>query len=178
MFFIPGFLISIITFPGVIVHELAHQIFCMLCKCEVFEVCYFRVGNPAGYVVHEAPKKLGHQFLISMGPFFLNTFLGAVISAPAAVPIIKFGSSTGIHNYLLIWLGVSIAMHSFPSTQDAKLIWEKLKEQGTPIGYKLILAPVIGLVYIVSLGSVVWLDFFYGMAVAMLIPNLITFIFS
>ena len=29
---IPGVLISLITFPGVVIHELAHQIFCMLCS--------------------------------------------------------------------------------------------------------------------------------------------------
>lgn len=28
MFFIPGQLIALVTFPGVIVHELAHQLFC------------------------------------------------------------------------------------------------------------------------------------------------------
>lgn len=54
---IPGFLISIVTFPGVIVHEMAHQIFCRLCGVAVFDVCYFRFGNPSGYVVHEIPKK-------------------------------------------------------------------------------------------------------------------------
>lgn len=41
MLFIPGVIISIITFPGVIVHELAHQIFCYLMKIPVYEVKYF-----------------------------------------------------------------------------------------------------------------------------------------
>src|SRR5262245_37083476 len=30
MFFVPGFLISILTFPGVIVHEAAHAFFCRM----------------------------------------------------------------------------------------------------------------------------------------------------
>lgn len=52
---IPGFLISILTFPGVIVHEIAHQLFCRICGVAVLDVCYFKAGNPAGYVVHEIP---------------------------------------------------------------------------------------------------------------------------
>lgn len=69
MFFIPGFLITILTFPGVIVHELAHQIFCRICRVAVFDVCYFKFGNPAGYVVHEHPKNAYSQILIGIGPF-------------------------------------------------------------------------------------------------------------
>ncbi len=69
MFFIPGQLISIITFPGVIVHEYAHQLFCKITKTVVLDVCYFRVGNPAGYVVHENPRKLSSHLLIDIGPF-------------------------------------------------------------------------------------------------------------
>ena len=51
MFFIPGFLIAIVTFPGVIVHEAAHLFFCRWFKLEVYDVCFFRVGNPSGYVI-------------------------------------------------------------------------------------------------------------------------------
>ena len=55
---IPGFLISLVTFPGVIVHELAHVVFCRLTKTPILSVCYFRLGNPAGYVIHERPSSI------------------------------------------------------------------------------------------------------------------------
>ena len=42
MMIIPGFIISILTFPGVIVHELAHQICCYICGIKVYEVKYFQ----------------------------------------------------------------------------------------------------------------------------------------
>jgi len=51
MFFIPGPVIAALTFPGVIVHEMAHQLFCRLFRVAVLDVCYFRFGNPAGYVI-------------------------------------------------------------------------------------------------------------------------------
>ena len=53
MIIIPGFLISLATFPGVIVHEAAHMFFCKLRHVAVFNMCFFRIGNPAGYIIHE-----------------------------------------------------------------------------------------------------------------------------
>jgi hypothetical protein len=170
--FIPGFLISIVTFPGVIVHEFAHQLFCRFFRTAVLDVCYFRVGNPAGYVVHEHPRKASQQIWIGIGPFFVNTVIGALIALPAAIPVIRF-ESTSILDYILIWLGVSIAMHSFPSTGDAKNIWESLKSQETTWITKIIVAPLVGLIYLGAIGSFFWLDFFYGIGVVMLIPYLI-----
>ena len=75
MFFIPGQLISILSFPGVIVHEFAHVLFCKLRNVAIFDVCYFRVGDPSGFVIHEATPNFTTTFLVSMGPFFVNTLL-------------------------------------------------------------------------------------------------------
>jgi hypothetical protein len=40
---IPGFIISLLTFPGVIVHEWAHKIACNLFDVAVFRVVYFKL---------------------------------------------------------------------------------------------------------------------------------------
>ncbi|WNS45604.1 metalloprotease family protein [Paenibacillus sp. MMS20-IR301] len=172
MFFIPGFIISIITFPGVIVHEFAHQLFCRLFRTSVLDVCYFRVGNPSGYVVHEHPRKNSHQIWIGLGPFFINSLIGALIALPAAIPVMRFGSPT-IVDYILIWLGVSIAMHSIPSTGDAKNIWNSVKDKQTSWLVKIVMTPIVGLIYLFSFGSVLWLDLIYGFAVATGIPYLL-----
>ncbi len=173
---IPGFLVSIATFPGVIVHELAHQIFCRFNRVAVLEVCYFQFKQPSGYVVHEIPSKSSHYIWIGIGPFLINTILGAIISLSAAIPVLKF-SSGSILDYFLIWLGVSVAMHSFPSTGDAQNIWQAIKSKETPIMLKIIGRPIVGLIYLGAIGSVFWLDLLYGIGVAMLIPNLIQYFF-
>jgi hypothetical protein len=172
MFFIPGFVIALATFPGVIVHELAHQLFCRLYKVPVFKVVYIQAGNPAGYVLHESVSNKGHQIMISVGPFFVNTILGAVISLPAALPVFTFHNA-GPLDYLLIYLGVSIAMHAFPSRGDADSIWNSMKESNTPVWIKIIGYPIVGLIYLGSLGSMVWLDLLYGIGVAVFFPKLI-----
>jgi hypothetical protein len=175
--FIPGIIITIITFPGVIVHELAHQLFCRLYKVPVFKVVYFQTENPAGYVLHETPLKKWHSVMISVGPFIINSLLGAIIALPAALPVFKFDTGTPI-DYLLIYLGVSIAMHAFPSTGDANVIWETLKGKETPLWLKILGYPLVGLIYVGSIGSFFWLDLLYGVGVAIGLPKLIIYIIS
>jgi len=150
--FLPGILITIVTFPGVIVHELAHQFFCRLRRVAVFEVCYFRFGNPAGYVLHEIPRTAGDHLLIGIAPFFVNSLLGAIIALPGFIPLMHF-KSAGPLDYFLAWLGLSITMHAFPSTGDAKGIWKALWGKRSSFFTKLIGAPVVGLIYLGALGS-------------------------
>lgn len=170
-----GIIISMVTFPGIAVHEFAHQIFCRFLRIPVFKVVYFRVGNPCGYVEHEASDDPLKIFLTSTGPFFVNTLLGLLILTPVAVPILKFKEYTNLLNLLLAWLGFSILMHAFPSTGDARnMVEQLLKNPDVGILPKLLSAPVIALIYAGAFGSVFWLDLVYASAVAMLIPNLLT----
>jgi hypothetical protein len=175
---IPGFIISLITFPGTIVHELAHQIFCYLCGLKVYEVKYFQLKNPSGYVIHEGTDKPGKVFLTSMGPFFLNTIVGLLIILPASIEVVAFEDYSNILNLVLAWLGFSILMHAFPSTGDAKVMVNCiLKNPEVRILPKILSAPWIGLVYIGAIGSIFWLDAIYAAAIALALPNLIVHLF-
>lgn len=175
MFFpIPGIIIATLTFPGVIVHELAHQLFCRLLRVPVYDVKYFQIENPCGYVIHEATDDPRKSFFIGIGPFLVNTLLGALVIAPAAVELIRFQDLGNPLNLLLGWLGFSILIHAFPSTGDAQaLIDQILKNKGTRLWVKILVAPVIGLIYLGALGSMVWLDFIYAIGIAMLISALL-----
>lgn len=177
MLFIPSAFVALITFPGVIIHELSHQMFCRICRVAILDVCYFRTKNPYGYVVHETPRNTYQHILIGIGPFILNTLIGALIALPAVIPVMNFKTPLNnmelLADYALIWLGVSIAMHSFPSTGDAKSIWQAIKSKETPLIAKIIGAPIVLLIYIGAAGSVIWLDLAYGIVVVTFLPNLI-----
>ena len=188
MFFIPGVLIAIITFPGVIVHELAHQIFCYFRRVPVYEVKYFQIKNPSGYVVHEPSASPLTNLVISIGPFIINTLLGAIILFPASIEMSEFGILTAVRNgnvgfegilrflpmLILYWLGVSIIMHAFPSTGDAQsLVSSVLKNKEVNIFIKILVAPFVGLIYLGAIGSMVWLDLGYALLIAFLLPKLI-----
>lgn len=173
MFFIPGEVISIISFPGIIIHEFAHMLFCKIRKVAVLDACYFRVGNPAGYIVHEKTDNFTTTFLISMGPFFFNTLLCLVICLPAYMPV-KFFDIEHPFSYFLIWLGVSIGMHAIPSNQDANNVYEqakiKVKERNI---LALLSFPLIGLIYVLNVLRFFWIDVIYGVAIGIGIPALV-----
>ncbi|HEX7517299.1 MAG TPA: DUF3267 domain-containing protein [Chthoniobacterales bacterium] len=162
--FIPGFLISIATFPGVVVHELAHVVFCKFTDTRVLKVCYFRVGNPAGYVIHEPPSTVWRHILIGVGPFFVNTLLGFMLGIIAIPMHMDWDHPTPVQ-LLLLWLGVSIAMHSFPSTGDARSIWHAVWSKGAPISARLIGSPLVIVIFAGAIGSILWLDALYGVGV-------------
>ncbi|MBN1068042.1 DUF3267 domain-containing protein [Clostridium botulinum] len=178
MYFIPGFLISAVTFPGVIVHELAHQIFCRLMQVPVYEVKYFQLSNPCGYVIHEPSDKPLKSFFISIGPFLINTILGMFIMLPASVELFEFRNFDNFLNLILAWLGISILMHAFPSKVDAENMIESiLKNKEVPIIFRILVTPIIGLIYIGSYGSVVWLDLIYAIAISIMLPKILVQIF-
>ncbi|RYD85464.1 MAG: DUF3267 domain-containing protein [Sphingobacteriales bacterium] len=170
--FIPGILISIATFPGVIVHELAHQLFCRWFKVPVFGVCYFRFENPVGYVIHEPAKEVYQTVFISVGPFIINTILCFVIGFSAALQF-KFDSAN-LLDYLLMYLAISIGAHAFPSTGDASSLWNAVVKSKTSSWFsKAIVTPIVGFIYLGALGSFFWLDIIYGSAVALGLPYII-----
>jgi hypothetical protein len=170
---IPGEIIAILTFPGIIVHEFAHMLFCRLRKVAVFDACYFRIGNPSGYVIHEPTANFTTTFWISMGPFIVNTLLCLLICLPAYMPV-KFFDLTHPLSYFLIWLGVSIGMHAIPSNQDATCVYQQAKEQVKHGNILALLSfPLVGFIYLFNLLRIIWADLFYGLAIGIGIPSLL-----
>ncbi len=176
--FIPGSLIAAITFPGVVIHELAHQLFCRYFKIPVYQVCYFRFGNPSGYVVHAQTDNWIHQILVGAGPFFLNSVLGALLAFPSSLRAFEFSGAASTIDGILLWLGISIAMHAIPSTGDAKAMWNAVSGTRASFLAKLAVAPVVGLIFILAIGSVVWLDLLYGVGVSLALPKLLIAVLS
>ncbi|WP_338413480.1 metalloprotease family protein [uncultured Sphaerotilus sp.] len=178
VFFIPGSIIAAFTFPGVVIHELAHYLFCRYFKVPVYQVCYFRFGNPAGYVIHQEPGNWLHNVIIAAGPFFLNSALGAIIAFPSALRVFEFDGEAPIVDLILIWLGVSIAMHAIPSTVDAKSMWESVSGRGASWLAKIVVAPVVGLIYMLAYGSIFWLDLVYGIGISLALPKMLVAVFT
>ncbi len=170
MFFIPGPVIAALTFPGVIIHEAGHLFFCRLFKLHVFNVCFFRFGNPAGFVVHEQSENFTAQFFVSMGPFFANTLLCIIFCSAAFLPVWELKIYDPLA-YFFYWLGLSIGMHAFPSTQDLSHLWEKspgLARKGNPLA--ILSLPLAGLLVVANYARVVWADLGYGILVGVLGP--------
>ena len=163
MFFIPGFVIAILTFPGVMVHEAGHKLFCHITGVPVYETCYFRVGNPAGYVIHGPVYSYGAAFVISVAPLIVNTATALFIFSIAT------NVSSPLAVWALLWLGISIGMHSFPSSGDADNLWHESKDTvSAKHGMWALLAvfgfPLVILIKAANVLSIIWFDLFYALA--------------
>lgn len=165
---VPGFIISAITFPGVVVHELGHKKFAELTGVKVREICLFRFGNPAGYVIHEPTTNFKQSFFITAGPFIVGTLLSLLIFS-----LTNFFDDTSLLGKIIVWLGISVAMNSFPSSTDAKSLW---KDTNNYIkNNKLALAgyPISLVIFISNILSFIWFDLIY----AVLLYSLVSYKF-
>ena len=173
MIIIPGFLIALVTFPGVIVHEAAHMFFCKLRHVAVFDMCFFRIGNPSGYIVHEEIDNFTTAFLVSVGPLIVNSLLCIVICFPAFMPVRMFHIDHML-SYALLWLGVSIGMHAFPSNHDAMCLFHHAKKAAAALNPLALLSfPLVVLIMAANALSVVWADYFYGLFLGLGLPELV-----
>jgi hypothetical protein len=160
------------TFPGVIVHEFAHAWACRCMGIAVVKVCYLRLGNPLGYVLHERPVYAVQHIMVAVAPFFVSTFIALFISSMVSAfftshALIEF------HDIVIpsaLWLGFSIALHAFPSSGDADALWDDVKSREVGFFAKLLLVPVVGLIRLTGLGAGVWLDALYAIVVVALPP--------
>jgi hypothetical protein len=170
---IPGFLVALVTFPGVIVHEAAHMFFCKIRKVAILDVCFLQPRNPAGYVIHEEVKDFTTSFLVAVGPLIINSALCFVICFPAYLPMQAFDVKHPLY-YVLLWLGVSIGMHAFPSNQDARNLLDHAKRAAKSLNPLAILSfPLVAAIYVANLLTIFWLDYAYGIFLGIGLPELI-----
>jgi hypothetical protein len=154
------------------VHEIAHRFFCDIAGVPVYEVCYIRLGNPAGYVVHGNTTNLRQSFLISVGPFIINTHLFAIVAFPASIPMWMLDD--GPHtNYFLLWLGISIGMHAFPSKHDLDNFQKQVKAANSKKPLVFFAAWVAAMFSGARILSFFWFDAIYAIAISMIVPLLI-----
>ncbi len=167
-----GMIVTWITFPGVILHEWSHKFFCDIAGIPVYEVKYFRLGNPAGYVKHGEITRYRDAFLTTIAPFIINTIFALIMFI---VPALNFN---GILNLLFIWLGISFAMHAFPSDGDAKSLWAYSTRVWRGNLVALIGFPIVGVIFIANLLRIFWFDLIYAGFLFGITFGLVSFAFS
>jgi hypothetical protein len=164
--------VSYLTFPGVVVHEFAHAWACRRMGIHVVRVCYLRIGNPLGYVLHERPEYAIQHIIVAVAPFFISTFIALVVSTMASM---LYASQTLIefHKYFIpsaLWLSFSFALHAFPSSGDADALQDEVRRRYVSFFAKILLLPVLGLIRLAGVGAGVWLDMFFAAIVVALPP--------
>ncbi len=155
---------NILTFPGIIVHEISHILFCNLTGTKIHDYKLFQIDvgllfTRWGYVSHEQPDNAFEQLGISFGPLIFNSLLAMFITIFA----ILFSYLNPWAGWFFIWLGFSIGAHAFPSFGDGNVLL-KTTIDGIKEGKLLsvVYLPFSLFTYIASLASVFWLDAVYA----------------
>jgi len=75
--------------------------------------------------------------------------------------------------FIILWIGATVAMHSFPSVVDALSIWASVWQEKSPLAAKLIATPLVGIIIMGAFLSSIWLDWIYGIIIAFYLPMVI-----
>lgn len=165
--------LAFLGFPGIIIHELGHQIGCWLTGTRVLEVRYFRFGVPAGYVIHEKPTSPWRHLVIAAGPFAVNSGLAF---AAGWIQLQGWWRSDPpwLSPLLLLWLGAGIGLHAFPSLQDATELLDAVWTRGAGFLAKLIITPFGVVMVLGAFAGWVFLDLAWGLALVWIVPRWIS----
>ena len=176
---------SIFYMPGVIIHELSHYIFCIIFSAKVIDVCYYNFKDSSGYVLHEQPKHLYQNVLISTAPFLANSFIGGLVAYPT---IINKLSTLGLlslnwQDFLRIIISISIGMNAIPSKGDGLSLWYSVGDSDMnfllKLSAKIITTPFVLIIFFINFSSsYLKIDLLYGVCVCFIGPKLIENIFN
>ncbi|CDK30425.1 metalloprotease family protein [Candidatus Babela massiliensis] len=171
---IPGPIIALLTFPGVIVHEFAHKLFCDIFNVPVYYVNYFiPLSDQAGRVIHKNTDNFWTLFFISVAPLIVNSLLCMLFTFPFAstyflgTDTVWYSNST-ILNILITWLGYSIGFHAIPSNQDVKNLDKYAKNEFRQI----LIGLVQGLAYFSNLFGFIPAGL-YALYISTLLPDIL-----
>jgi hypothetical protein len=125
--FVNGWTLTLVTFPGVVLHEIAHRFFCDIYKVPVFHVSYYDPFSTeaAGCVLHEVTKRFRHAFFISIAPLIVNSIICIMLTFPYGIESLTESSNvfsrSPVISYFYIfifWVGFSTGLHAIPSRTD------------------------------------------------------------
>ena len=131
------------TAPGIVLHELAHRLACLLVGVPVQSVVYFQLTGPPGYVRHTTPTRWSTTAVIALAPLATNVTIAAVLLEYSLAVYTTTGIGGVAAGGLLWWVAVAAVIHSLPSTTDLETVWTATIARW----YRLPLAVVVGPVY-------------------------------
>ena len=169
---ITGLIVAIFTFPGIILRLIVSRLLCRYLDIPFFKVTYFEPNRPIGTSVFEPPRSPWTAIVLIFGPALANTLLGFLIGAPAVFAFFTYDETPllSLLDIFLVWLGVSLAVHSFPTFEHAKAIENTLQDSRNP-GWVQWMGQFLSVfAYAGAVGSMFWLDVIYALVLVVGIP--------
>lgn len=161
--FIPAPVVAALTFPGIILHEMAHKFFCDYFNVKVFKVAYFRISSQAGHVIHEPVYNCNQNAIIALAPLLVNSLACLMLLSPYFI-ITNLGTSclwkVSSLDVFLIWVGLSCGLSALPSSTDVRNI-----SKYVDMKYKFVKSIVVFLNALGFVGELIWLLILWGITI-------------
>jgi hypothetical protein len=119
--------IHLFGFPAVVMRTAIQFTIAHRAGLAIDEVTYFRVDDPAGYTVYEAPPRLGTAIAIAYLPALALAILAILCLAPALTPRTVLHLPGTWLTWVQLWLGLSFAAHMLPSYEEAGPVAEQAR---------------------------------------------------
>ncbi len=119
--------IHVAGFPGVVTRTAIQLTVVHRAGLEVESVTYFETGDPAGYVIYQAPAELRTGLAAAFVPAVVLTVLAILCLAPALTPRFILHLHPNLLTWLEIWLGLGFAAHVLPTTDEAAPLAEQAR---------------------------------------------------
>jgi hypothetical protein len=119
--------IHIAGFPAVVIRCAVQVTVAYRAGLAIEQVVFFRVDDPAGYTVYEAPRRLPTALAVAFIPSAVLGLLAAVCLTPVVVPVPVLHLPVTWLTWLQVWLGLACAAHALPSYEEAGPLAEQLR---------------------------------------------------
>jgi hypothetical protein len=119
--------IHLFGYPAVVLRTVLQFTIAHRAGLAIDEVIYFRIDDPAGYTVYEAPPRLGTAIAIAYAPTLILAVLSVICLAPALTPRVVLHLPPTWITWVQLWLGVAFAAHALPSYEEAGPVAEQAR---------------------------------------------------
>jgi hypothetical protein len=119
--------IHLFGYPAVVLRTAIQFTIAHRAGLAIDEVIYFRVDDPAGYTVYEAPPRLGTAIAITYVPTLILAILAVACLAPALTPRVVLHLPATWVTWVQLWLGLAFAAHALPSYEEAGPVAEQAR---------------------------------------------------
>lgn len=133
-----------LTIFGAVTRGYFEHLTLKLCRVPVEDSAYLQRNEMFGHVEHKPARTFAKSFCVCFLPGFLVCLVGAVIALPAVLQLFYMGvmpryivngtvSVMFILCVVLLYFGVSLFCHAFPTYEDALYLWESRKQTNAAV---------------------------------------------
>ncbi|HEY4844449.1 MAG TPA: hypothetical protein VII89_02035 [Candidatus Dormibacteraeota bacterium] len=119
--------IHLFGFPAVVLRTAIQFSIAHRAGLAIDEVTYFRVDDPAGFTVYEAPPRLGTAIAITYLPTLVLWIFAVLCLAQALTPRTVLHLPITWLTWVQLWLGLAFAAHMLPSYEEAGPVAEQAR---------------------------------------------------